>query len=247
MSRLKAVIAALVKGMGVNAAARPTGASKPTVLMVLARFGCACAAYHYDHVRGLRPARVACDEIRSFVYCKEKNDRIAKAMVCGGGDCYTWIAVDRDTKLIIFDLIGKRTGGDAVTFMDDLAGRVINLDQLTADGFNGYPDAVKAAFGNEVNYGQLIRHYNAVPTGPETRYSLASCVGFTKQGVIGFPNPVEMSTSIVERVNLTLRIHNGLMTRLTNGHSKKQENQGHAMALFFLSQNYCRKHKTLKG
>jgi IS1 family transposase len=243
----KAVIAALVEGMGVNATARLTGVSKPSVLKVLAQVGCACAAYHNDHVRGLRPARVECDETWGFVHCKQKNVRTAKAMVYGAGDCYTWIAVDRDTKLIISYLVGQRTGGDAVAFMDDLAGRVINLDQLTTDGFNGYPDAVKAAFGNEVNYGQLIKHYKAAPTGPETRYSPASCTGCTKQSVIGFPNPMDMSTSIVERVNLTVRMHQRRMTRLTNGHSKKLENHGHSLAMFFLYYNYCRKHETLKG
>jgi hypothetical protein len=149
--------------------------------------------------------------------------------------------------LVSRGLVNQRTGGDAAAFMDDLAGRVINIDMLTTDGFVGYPDAVRAAFGNEVNYGQLIKHYAAAPVGPETRYSPATCTGCTKQSVIGFPDPMSMSTSMVERLNLTVRMHNRRMTRLTNGHSKKLENHGHSMALFFMYYNYCRKHETLKG
>lgn len=248
MSRRKSVVAALLEGVGVNATARLTGVSKPTVLRVLEKMGCACAAYHNDNVRGLKPSRVECDETWGFVHCKQKNVRTAKSMVYGAGDCYTWIAVDRDTKLIISYLVGQRTGGDAAAFMDDLAGRVINLDNLTTDGFKGYPDAVKAAFGNEVNYGQIIKHYKtAGAVSGEVRYSPATCIGCTKQSVIGFPSLKSMSTSIVERMNLTVRMHTRRMTRLTNGHSKKLENHGHALAMFFMFYNYCRKHETLKG
>lgn len=246
--RCKAVVAALLEGVGVNAAARLTDVSKPTILKVLAKVGCACATFHDRNVRGLKPARVECDETWGFIYCKQKNVRTAKNMVYGAGDCYTWIAVDRDSKLIISYLVGQRTGGDAAAFMDDLAGRVINLDNLTTDGFKGYPDAVRAAFGNDVNYGQIIKHYKtAAAVNGEVRYSPATCIGCTKQSVIGFPSPESMSTSIVERMNLSVRMHVRRMTRLTNAHSKKLENHGHALAMFFLFFNYCRKHETLKG
>jgi len=246
-AKRKAVLAAFVEGMGVNASARMTGVSKPTILKLVCNLGCACAAYHNDHVRGLKPKNVQADEVWAFVHCKQKNVRTAKAMVYGAGDCYTWTAIDPDTKLIITYLVGQRTGGDAAAFMDDLSGRVINIGQLTTDGFNAYPDAVKAAFGNEVDYAQLIKHYKAVQTPGEARYSPATCTGCTKQSVIGFPDPDHISTSIIELSNLTIRMSVRRFTRLTNGHSKKIENHGHAVALFLMYYNYCRKHETLKG
>jgi IS1 family transposase len=244
----KAVVAALMEGVGVNATKRLTGVDKEAILKLQKDLGCACAAYHNDHVRGLKPRSVQCDEIWSFVHCKQKNVRTSKAMVYGAGDCYTWTAIDPDTKLIISYLVGQRTGGDAAAFMDDLSGRVIDIGTLTTDGFNAYPDAVRAAFGNSVDYAQLIKHYKTVPaTNDAVRYSPATCTGCTKQSVIGFPEPDRISTSIVERHNLTIRMSMRRFTRLTNAHSKKLENHSHACALFFMYYNYCRKHEALKG
>ncbi len=243
----KAVVAALVDGNSINSTVRMTGIAKTTILRLLRDLGCACAAYHNDHVRGLKQKNVQADEVWSFVHCKQKNVRTAKAMVYGAGDCYTWTAIDPDTKLIITYLVGQRTGGDAAAFMDDLSGRVINIGQLTTDGFNAYPDAVKAAFDNEVDYAQLVKHYKTVQTTGEARYSPATCTGCTKQSVIGFPDPDHISASIVERSNLTIRMSVRRFTRLTNGHSKKIENHGHAFALFVMHYNCCRKHETLKG
>ena len=242
----KSVIAALVEGASINSTVRMTGVSKPTILKLIKDLGCACAAYHDEHVRGLKPARVECDEIWSFVYCKDKNVARAKAPVDGAGDAWAWTAIDPDSKLILSYLVGLRTPGDAAAFMLDLAGRITNITQLTTDGLSAYPPAVYEAFGNEVNYAQLIKVYKA--SRPDHgRYSPADCVGCRKEYVIGAADPDHISTSIVERSNLTIRMSMRRFTRLTNGHSKKIENHGHAIALFFMYYNYCRPHASLKG
>lgn len=241
----KAVVAALVEGASINSTVRMTGVSKPTILKLIRDLGCACAAYHDDHVRNLKPARVECDEVWSFNYCKAKNVAKAKAAPEGAGDCWTWTAIDPNTKLIVSFYLGLRTGEDAREFMLDLAGRITNMTQLTTDGFVGYPQAVWEAFGTDVHYGQLIKVFKAEPAN-EARYSPASCVGCKKVKVHGRPDKDAISTSIVERSNLTIRMSMRRFTRLTNGHSKKVENHGHALAMFFMYYNYCRVHSSLK-
>lgn len=241
-----AIISALVEGASINSTVRMTGVSKPTILKLLKDLGCVCAAYHDQNIRGLKPQRVECDEVWSFVYGKAKNVARAKTPANGAGDCWTWTAIDPDTKLIISYLVGLRTPDDAAVFMFDLAGRITNITQLTTDGLTAYPQAVHEAFGQYVNYAQLIKVYKA--TGPDHgRYSPADCVGCRKEYVIGAADPNHISTSIVERSNLTIRMANRRFTRLTNGHSKKIENHGHAIALFFMYYNYCRPHAILKG
>lgn len=241
----KAVIAALVEGNSINSTVRMTGVAKTTILRLLENLGCACAKFHNDHVRGLKPARIECDEVWSFVHCKQKRVAKAKAPVPGAGDCWTWTAIDRDSKLMISWHVGLRTRSDACLFMLDLADRITNIAQLTTDGFAGYPEAVWNAFGDHIDFAQLVKIYASEPAN-EARYSPADCVGCKKIPVIGFPDRENVSTSIVERSNLTARMSMRRFTRLTNGHSKKIENHGHAVTLFFTYYNYCRIHSTIR-
>ena len=244
MDKRKAVVAALVEGASINATVRMTGVSKPTILKLIRDLGAACAKHHDETVRGLKPDRIQCDEIWSFVYCKQKQVAHAKAAPAGAGDAWTWTAIDPDTKLMITYLVGLRTQGDAAAFMLDLAGRVTNVVQLTTDGFAAYPEAVREAFGDFINYAQLIKIYKA--TRPEhARYSPAECIGTRIEYVEGGPDPAHVSTSHVERANLTIRTQVRRFTRLTNGHSKKLENHGHAIAMFFAFYNFCRPHQSL--
>lgn len=240
----KAVIAALVDGCSINATVRMTGVAKTTILRLLASLGCACARFHDDHMRGLKPVSVQCDEVWSFNYCKAKNVAKTKLRDISYGDVWTWTALDPHTKLMISYLVGTRSAADAHAFMDDLSGRVIDIGTLTTDGYKAYPDAVQAAFGLEVPYAQLIKKYDSPEPG-ENRYSPGTCVGCEKNSIIGYPHVDHISTSHVERSNLTVRMSMRRFTRLTNGHSKKIENHGHAFSLFVMHYNYCRKHSTL--
>lgn len=240
----KAVVAALVEGSSINSIVRMTGVSKVTILKLLKDFGCACAAYHNEHVRGLKPVSVQCDEVWSFNFCKAKNVAKTKRRDISYGDVWTWTALDPHSKLMISYLVGTRSPGDAHAFMDDLAGRVIDIGTLTTDGYMAYPEAVQAAFGLEVPYAQLIKKYDS-PDPSENRYSPGTCIGCEKRSVIGFPHVDHISTSHVERSNLTVRMSMRRFTRLTNGHSKKIENHGHAFSLFVMHYNFCRKHSTL--
>ncbi len=242
--RPKAVIAALVEGASISATVRMTGVSKPTVLKLIRDLGTACAAHHDEHVRGLKPEHVHCDETWSFVYCKQKRVAGARAAPAGAGDAWTWTALDSDSKLMISYLVGLRAPGDAAAFMLDLAGRITNIAQLTTDGLASYPQAVREVFGQEVNYAQLIKIYESDRSG-QARYSPAECIGTRIEYVEGGPDLAHVSTSHVERSNLTIRMQMRRFTRLTNGHSKKIENHGHALAMFFAYYNFCRVHQSL--
>ena len=242
----KAVIAALVEGNSINSTVRMTGVAKTTILRLLADLGCACSTFHDSHVRGLRPRSVQCDEIWSFCHCKEKNVKAAKAAPNGAGDAWTWTAIDPDTKLIVTYYVGLRGPNDALAFMDDLSGRVFDIGTITTDGYAAYPDAVRQTFGRDANYAQLIKVYRA-ERPDHARYSPAACIGAQHRHVSGFPHADDISTSIVERSNLTIRMSVRRFTRLTNGHSKKIENHGHAFALFTMHYNWCRKHSSLNG
>jgi IS1 family transposase len=240
-----AVIAALVEGMSVNATCRMTGVAKHTVLKLLKDVGCAAASYHNDHVRNLRVKRVQCDEIWQFIYAKQKNVS-AEQMAQGAGDVWTWIAIDADTKLVISYILGDRGAATAHAFMQDIAGRVTNRMQLTTDGHRVYADAVENAFGSEIDYAMLVKIYGASNDSPESRYSPATCIGCRIGVLNGDPDPRHISTSFVERQNLTMRMSMRRFTRLTNGFSKKLENHGHAVAIHYMYYNFCRIHKTLR-
>ena len=238
------VLAALVEGNSIRATCRMTGVAKNTVVKLLVDVGALCQRYHGEHVRGLKPAKVQCDEIWAFCHAKEKNVPTELRGQYGHGDVWTWVALDSDTKLVISWYIGQRRAVDAREFMLDLAGRITNITQLTTDGFMAYPDAVYEAFGTDVDYGMLVKSYSA-ERADEARYSPPKCTGAKKRHVIGCSEPVDISTSHVERQNLTMRMSMRRFTRLTNAFSKKVENLEHAVTLHFMHYNWCRKHQTL--
>ncbi len=246
--RRVAVVAALVEGASINSTVRMTGVSKPTILKLLRDLGAACTAYHDEHVRGLKPRRVQADEIWSFNYCKAKNVPKAKNPPPGAGDCWLWTALDSDSKLMLAYRVGLRTQQDANEFMLDLAGRVLSRVQLTSDGLTAYLDAVENAFGFEVDFAQLVKVYGpeTAGRGAERKYSPGKVNGSRKIKQIGLPATESISTSHVERSNLTIRMGMRRYTRLTNAHSKKLENHAHAVAVFFQFYNYCRVHSTVK-
>ena len=207
--------------------------------------GEACAAYHDATVRNVNSKRVQVDEIWNFTYAKQKNVARAKAAPEGAGDTWTWTAIDAEAKLILSWLVGGRDAGYATEFLQDLAGRLATRVQLTSDGLRAYPSAVEDAFGADVDYGMLIKSYGDAPEG-QRRYSPAVCTGATRMRVTGDPDEAHISTSYVERQNLTMRMSMRRYTRLTNAFSKKLANLEHHVALYFVHYNFCRVHKTLR-
>ena len=226
---------------------RITGASINTIRKLLIDAGHACAEYHAEHVRGVKSERVECDEIWQFVYAKEKNVAKAVKAPAGAGNTWTWIGLDADSKLIVSWLMGDRDGKTAYEFMMDLAARIDNtmVPQITSDGLSLYVGAVEEAFGADVHYAQLVKVYGA-PREEAARYSPATCKGTFTKVVQGAPDPDAISTSYVERQNLTMRMSMRRFTRLTNAFSKKLAHHVHAVALHVVFYNYCRIHKTLR-
>jgi IS1 family transposase len=235
---------ALVEGVSINATCRMTGIAKMTVLKLLNDLGYACAEYHKKNVRGVRVRRLQCDEVWAFVGAKAKNVRIEKKLQ-GWGDVWTWTAIDADSKLCVSYLVGGRGARYAHAFMLDCADRIKGRVQITTDGHKVYFDAVEDAFGAEADYAMLQKIFGASEE-PDTRYSPAKCIGCDLKVVSGDPDPDHISTSYVERQNLTMRMSMRRMTRLTNGFSKKLENHRHMIALYFMYYNFCRMHQTLR-
>jgi IS1 family transposase len=244
--RRTAVLACLVEGSSIRSTCRMTGVAKATVLKLLAQAGEAAVEYLDREVRGTTARRVQCDEIWSFVGCKEKNIPAQRQGEPGIGDVWTWTALDADSKLIVSFLVGERDTATAFHFMTDLAGRLANRVQLTTDGHKPYLMAVEDTFGADIDYAQLHKLYGTDPAA-ETRYSPAKCIGTETTIVQGQPDPKHISTSYVERQNLSMRMGMRRFTRLTNAFSKKVQNHEHAIALYFLHYNFARPHKTLKG
>lgn len=240
------VVAALVEGNSIRSTSRMTGVARNTVAKLLVDLGTACAEYHHRHVRNLRVNFLECDEIWSFVGAKKKNTTLEKKAE-GWGDVWTWVGLDAETKLCVSYLVGGRDYGWARDFMDDCASRISNRVQITTDSLKAYLRAVEGAFGEgDIDYSQLHKIYGQPSEEDQRRYSPARCIGCDQKTVLGNPDPKHVSTSYVERQNLTMRMSMRRFTRLTNGFSKKIENHAHAVAIHFMYYNFCRIHQTLR-
>jgi IS1 family transposase len=235
----------LCEGSSIRAVTRLTGASKNTITKLVVDAGHACTAYQDRVLRNLTSKRIQVDEIWNFVYAKNDSVKEVKAAPADAGDVWTWTAIDADTKLLVSWLVADRKAESAMLFMDDLKERLANRVQLTSDGHRPYLIAVDSVFGADVDYAMLQKIYGAEPGG-EKRYSPAKCIGAQKREVTGNPDPNHVSTSYVERQNLTMRMHMRRFTRLTNAFSKKIENHACAVALHSMYYNFVRLHQTLK-
>lgn len=238
------VIAALVEGNSIRSTSRMTGIARNTVTKLLVDLGTACMRFHDANVRNVRVKRLQCDEIWSYVGAKAKNVSAEKKEI-GWGDVWTWVGIDADTKLVVSYLVGGRGADWAMDFMQDAASRITGRVQITTDGHKAYLEAVEGAFGMDCDYAQLHKIYGASLEN-EARYSPAVCIGCDMKTVSGNPDPKHVSTSYVERQNLTMRMGMRRFTRLTNGFSKKIENHAHAVALHFMYCNFVRIHQTLR-
>jgi len=241
-----AVITALVEGCSVRSTARMTGVSKGAVLRTLAKVGKACQEYQNVTIRNVPAKRVQVEEIWSFCYAKEKNATPEMWKRVGyAGDVWTFTAIDADTKLVISWMVGRRDAGCAADFLQDVAGRLANRIQLTTDGHKMYLTAVPDAFGNRIDFAQLVKVYGNDPEG-QKRYSPAQCLGTQRIEVIGNPDQEHISISYIERQNLNLRMANRRFTRLTNAFSKKLDNHIAMIAFFHMHYNFARVHQTLR-
>jgi IS1 family transposase len=231
--------------MSVRAIERATGVTKQTTLRLLNEAGKPMGELQDRMFRNLSARRVQVDEIWSFTYAKQRNVATATAAPDWAGDTWTWTAIDAESKLVMSWLVGGRDSGYAIAFMDDLALRLAHRVQLTSDGHKAYLEAVEGAFGADINYATLEKIYKTDPTIPAGRYSPPICTGARKQRIEGNPDRRYVSTSYVERQNLTMRMHMRRFTHLTNGFSKKVENHANAVALHFAYYNLVKVHKTL--
>ena len=239
------VLASLVEGNSIRATCRMTGVAKGTVISLLERVGAACAKYQDEKLRKVASKRIQCDEIWSFCYAKQRNVPAKLIGKFGYGDVWTWTALDPDSKLMVCWRVGYRDLPNGLAFLRDLQSRLANRVQLTTDGWNSYYEAVEGAFGTEIDYGMVVKLYGK-ELRPETRYSPSVCYGAKKKRVMGKPDMAHVSTSYVERQNLTMRMGMRRFTRLTNAFSKKVDNLAHAVALHFMYYNFCRVHQTLR-
>lgn len=240
------ILSMLCEGSSMRSISRVCDVSINTVAKLLEDAGKVCMAFHDEKVVNVKAKRVQMDEIWSFTYAKQKNVSTAKAAPVEAGDTWTWTAIDADSKLIAAWFVGGRDAECANAFINDLASRLANRVQLTSDGHAPYLQAVEGAFGADVDYAQLVKMYGVSPESAKGRYSPADCTGIKKTRIEGEPDEKHISTSYVERSNLTMRTHNRRFTRLTNAFSKKFESHVHMVALYTVFYNWTRIHKTLR-
>jgi IS1 family transposase len=240
------ILMMLCEGSSMRSISRVRDVSINTVTKLLVDAGRACAEFHDEAVRNVKAQRVQCDEIWSFCYAKASHVLGATAAPVRAGDAWTWTALDADSKLIISWLVGPRVKNAARAFLYDLSMRLgTSPVQITADGLTAYVEPMRETFGESVDFAQLIKLYGPAPEG-QRRCSPPACLGAIKQPLYGNPDPDYISTSFVERQNLTMRMQMRRFTRLTNGFSKKFENHCHALAIYFVWYNWMRIHKTLR-
>ncbi|MGA9111907.1 MAG: IS1 family transposase [Smithella sp.] len=240
------IINCLVEGNSLRSTSRMTGCSINTVTKLLVDVGRACAEYQDKAFHNLTCKRIQCDEIWNFCYCKEKNVPEEHKGELGYGDVYTWTAMCADSKIIPSFLVGRRDSECAKVFINDLANRLKNRIQLTTDGYKIYLEAVENAFGGEIDYAMLVKVYESMPSGEQRKYSPSEYIGTEVKRISGNPDKKHISTSFVERQNLTMRMSMRRFTRLTNGFSKKVENLFYSVAIHFMYYNFCRIHKSLR-
>jgi IS1 family transposase len=238
------IIRALVEGNSIRSTSRITGAARNTITTLLVELGTACAAYQDKVLRNLTSTRIECDEIWSFVYAKARNVPEQFEGQFGYGDVWTWTAIDPDTKLVPSWLVGTRDAADAKAFIADLGSRLANRVQITTDGHRPYIEAIEAEFGRDVDYAMLVKYYGSDPNA-DRRFSPPVVLAEDVRIIAGNPDPDLISTSIVERQNLTMRMGMRRFTRLTNGFSKKVENHAAMVSLHYMYYNFGRAHKSL--
>ncbi len=238
------VVAALVEGNSINSTVRMTGVAKHTILKLIANLGSACAEYQDKEFQNLKCKRIQCDEIWQFCYAKEKNVPADKKGQFGYGDVWTWVAIDADTKLVPSFTLGYRDAQTARIFIDSLKSRLAGRVQITTDGLKVYLEAIEDAFGSDVDYAALVKIYGG--SQEETRYSPAECIGCEIKRIQGRPDPRHISTSSIERQNLTMRMSMRRFTRLSNAFSKNVGNHFYAVAIHYMHYNFCRIHKSLR-
>ena len=244
-ARRAKILGLMAEGVSLRAITRLEGVSKNTLAKLVEDAGRAFSEYQDRVFRNLTCQRLQVDEIWSFVYAKARNVGTAKAAPDAAGDIWTWTAIDADTKLIPSFYVGNRDAECAQAFIGDLALRLANRVQLTSDGHKPYLEAVEQSFGADIDYAMLIKHYGE-PIGALGRYSPGECTGIEQRRVEGRPDKAHVSTSYVERANLSIPMGTRRFTRLTNAFSKKAANHEHAVAIYFMHYNFVRIHQTLR-